>query len=374
MSKGKSLPIAALFMVLVIALALLGVGYALWSDTLEVDGTVHTGEVDMAFSPCATNDEGVDPGYEKDVASCDCALRAGDRGDGNGDNGPDGLTIRIENGYPSYSCEVSYDMTNIGSIPVHLYSVTEEYDAASLDYAQNCVDEGEAAVGPGYQLHPGEHVYCTIGLHVRQEAEENATYTLHKEYWWGQYNEEPPPSVEPGAPPTDWTKAAGVRFKGYNTGGEFYLGPMTSVSATPRVELDYNDFQTVGEKTYQISFSHESAENSVASSISSPDADLVFDFDTDGAPGCLVSDWDLMEIVVRDSRTDSGAALENVVLEAYGLGDFASVDVPGTPGFQQWAVTGFDFSQDFLVTADLVVDGFNGNESIKVEFNVGCLP
>jgi hypothetical protein len=36
-------------------------------------------------------------------------------------------------------------------------------------------------------------------------------------------------------------------------------------------------------------------------------------------------------------------------------------------------VTGFDFSQSFQVTADLVVDGYNGNESIKVEFNVGCL-
>ena len=35
MFKGKSLPIGTLFIVLVIMLALLGVGYALWSETLD---------------------------------------------------------------------------------------------------------------------------------------------------------------------------------------------------------------------------------------------------------------------------------------------------------------------------------------------------
>jgi hypothetical protein len=80
-----------------------------------------------------------------------------------------------------------------------------------------------------------------------------------------------------------------------------------------------------------------------------------------------------MEILVRDSLTTSGAALENVMLESFDLGDFGTVDKAGTPGWQNWTVTGFDFSQSFQVTADLVVDGYNGNESIKVEFNVGCL-
>jgi predicted ribosomally synthesized peptide with SipW-like signal peptide len=191
MLTKKSLPVGTLFMVLVILLALLGVGYALWSDTLVITGTVETGNVDMAFSPCTTNDEGVDPGYEKDVASCGCEPSDGDLSDGTDDTGPDALTISIENGYPSYSCEVSYDMTNMGSIPVHLYSVTEDYDPSALEYTQECVDESGDPVGIGYQLHTGEHVYCTIGLHVLQEAEEGGTYELTKEYLWGQYNEGP---------------------------------------------------------------------------------------------------------------------------------------------------------------------------------------
>ena len=50
MFKGKSLPVGTLFIVLVIMLALLGVGYALWSETLTISGTVSTGEVDVEFS------------------------------------------------------------------------------------------------------------------------------------------------------------------------------------------------------------------------------------------------------------------------------------------------------------------------------------
>jgi predicted ribosomally synthesized peptide with SipW-like signal peptide len=193
MFKGKSLPVGTLFMVLVIMLALLGVGYALWSDTLVIEGQVQTGEVDMAFSPCETDDDGIeddgiDPGG-KDVASCECALSTGSIED-DSDHGNDQLDITIAGGYPSYSCNVTYDMTNIGTVPVHLYSVTALYDVYALDVEQDCW-VGEESVGIGYQLHPGDSVDCDIDLHVRQEAAENDTLTLHKEYLWGQFNEGP---------------------------------------------------------------------------------------------------------------------------------------------------------------------------------------
>jgi predicted ribosomally synthesized peptide with SipW-like signal peptide len=195
MFKGKSLPVGTLFMVLVIMLALLGVGYALWSDTLVIEGQVQTGEVDMAFSPCGTNDSGTanDPGYDKHVASCECARSTGSIEDPS-DDGYDQLNITITKGYPSYSCNVTYDMTNIGTVPVHLYSVLAEYEPEELDVEQVCEVWDEVLldyvpVDIGYQLHPNESVDCSIDLHVRQEAAENDTLTLHKEYWWGQYNE-----------------------------------------------------------------------------------------------------------------------------------------------------------------------------------------
>ncbi len=48
--KKKALPVGTMFLVLVIALAFLGVGYAFWSETLTISGTVETGEVDVEFS------------------------------------------------------------------------------------------------------------------------------------------------------------------------------------------------------------------------------------------------------------------------------------------------------------------------------------
>jgi hypothetical protein len=180
------------------------------------------------------------------------------------------------------------------------------------------------------------------------------------------------PTVTPGPPA--WTRGAGVRYKGYNPGKEIFLGPMTSGSATPRVETEYNEFMTVVQKTYQITFDFDKDANAISTLITSPDASLTFDFDDpDSDPGCPAIDWDAMEILVRDSRTDSGAALENVTLDSFDLGNFATVEKGGTPGWQNWTVTGFDFSQSFTVTADLVVDGYIGSEAIKVEFNVGCL-
>ena len=41
--------------------ALTGVAYAYWTDSLEVQGTVNTGNIDVQFAEAWTNDEGVDP-------------------------------------------------------------------------------------------------------------------------------------------------------------------------------------------------------------------------------------------------------------------------------------------------------------------------
>ena len=51
--------------------------------------------------------------------------------------------------------------------------------------------------------------------------------------------------------------------------------------------------------------------------------------------GCAQDDWDVMEIIVRDSSSDSGVALKNVMLSfdmiAYPLGDFGLVVKVATP-------------------------------------------
>jgi hypothetical protein len=80
-----------------------------------------------------------------------------------------------------------------------------------------------------------------------------------------------------------------------------------------------------------------------------------------------------MNILVADSRTDGGVALRSVTLGSTALGDLGTVDRLGVLGGSNWTVHG-NLGRSFTLTADLVVDGFVGNEAIKVEFGVGCSP
>lgn len=175
MNGKRTLPFGLLTIAVVLALALMGVAYALWSETLEIDGTVHTGEVNVAFQNASDNDNGIDPNYDKDVADCEVALGA------NGDS----MTITITNGYPSYTCTVTYEFFNDGTIPVILNTVTEESDP-ELTITQTGPSEG-------FQLDAGEHVTATIAIHVEQEAEELSDYSFSKSFWWVQWNEYPQP-------------------------------------------------------------------------------------------------------------------------------------------------------------------------------------
>ncbi len=71
MKNHKKLLVIAL--VLAITMAGLGVGFAMWSETLTIDGTVGTGKVDAVFSTAECNDEGNDP-----VVAISTILKAAD--------------------------------------------------------------------------------------------------------------------------------------------------------------------------------------------------------------------------------------------------------------------------------------------------------
>jgi hypothetical protein len=57
---------------LVVGVASLGLAERLWSQTLSVEGTVDTEDMNVEFTDAYTNDDigSIDPGYDKDVASC----------------------------------------------------------------------------------------------------------------------------------------------------------------------------------------------------------------------------------------------------------------------------------------------------------------
>jgi hypothetical protein len=144
--------IGLLCLALVFALGALGVGYAMWSDTLYIDGTVYTGDVDVEFSSQMPNDSGgavadlstgdpaepgtwtypdidnpstwtwsgavqpeTDPDYPeyKEVASIDCNI----------DQATSTLTVTIDHGYPSYFGGVGFTIDNLGTVPVKILSM-----------------------------------------------------------------------------------------------------------------------------------------------------------------------------------------------------------------------------------------------------------
>ncbi len=108
-------------LVLVLALAVAGFSFAAWTEAININGTVNTGDIDPIFTAAFTNDDGVvndeqldpgddgtDPGQDKNVASKTAAI-SGDQKT---------VTCTINNGYPGYHADTFVTIKNDGSVPV----------------------------------------------------------------------------------------------------------------------------------------------------------------------------------------------------------------------------------------------------------------
>lgn len=192
-NQWKMLPLLFLGVLL-----LTGVAYGLWSETLLIDGVVHTGQVYGKWTSCICNDDGLDPlpnpwpySYpiptRKDVGKTTCTIDAAD---------PRILRLTIENGYPSYwgNCEVHF--ANTGTVPVVIrgYKVQpRNFTLATANGAEN----GEIWVrywdGVGTQMEPCPHDSCeqasSLQFHVEQPAKENFTYEFDVFVCIAQWNE-----------------------------------------------------------------------------------------------------------------------------------------------------------------------------------------
>jgi hypothetical protein len=178
---------------LLLVLASLGVAYGLWSQTLTIHGTVHTGEVDAVWSSCECIDRGLDPSLlpsppiPKDVGSTTCTIDA---------QNPHVLHLAVENGYPSYwnSCEVH--IRNAGTIPVNIsgYRVVPINFTRASAYGAG---DGELWVrywdGQGVQMDPCPDESCeqasSLQFHVEQAARENFLYEFEILVCVAQWNE-----------------------------------------------------------------------------------------------------------------------------------------------------------------------------------------
>ena len=240
MLKRKALPVGTLFMILILALAFLGVGYGMWSKLLVINGIVNTGKVDAIFVNAFTDDDGTVNNPEKDAGdigkcgeyqynadgSCDpdkfgpnptryikdvghCEAIVDLLADPTGET----LKVTVENGYPSYYCTVWFDILNSGTIPVMI----QEFSITPVDFENgkqvtvelshlSCGTQIDPAapVAPacasgieGTNCEPpdppsGEPVQADIHIHVEQSAEQTHTYTFTGHMKLVQWNEYDP--------------------------------------------------------------------------------------------------------------------------------------------------------------------------------------
>jgi hypothetical protein len=160
-----------MFAVLMIALMALGFAYGLWSKTLYINGTVNTGSVNAEFANVVCSDTGVDPGYDKDVASCNVGLS----------DDKQTMTVTISNAYPCYSCKIRYDVVNTGTIPVKIKSITVTNPSE--------VSVTVTGIKVGDQIDCGASEAGDLEIHVEQDAEQGATYTFSVTIYLVQWNE-----------------------------------------------------------------------------------------------------------------------------------------------------------------------------------------
>jgi hypothetical protein len=220
MYSKKALPVGTMFLVLVIALALLGVGYALWSETLTIQGTVQTGEVDVEFSTHPVEEcidiNGVltcpEPLEKADAANCTVEFLGGET-DPNGDNGANLLQVTVTGMYPSYHCKVGFDVTSTGNVPVHVW-----LPEATGDIPAWVATNFEDCYTAGIQLHEGQSTgLCTMDIHFTNDQappENSGPITFGWTILATQFNEDP-------APPADiiTVTSANLNFSATGWGG-----------------------------------------------------------------------------------------------------------------------------------------------------------
>lgn len=193
--KRGLVPGGAVFMGLVISLAIMGVGYGLWSDTLRISGAVSTGAVNANFR-VSELDEGLrrgapegpaDNGQNEDkeaggIDTAECytrvtattadALSPTDSIDEVSTAlASDILFVAIRNGYPSFNCYVDFAVVNVGSIPVKVQRpVLSAFNERAL------LVEFESCYESGLEVPPGKAAECTLHVHVERGAQPNTIY------------------------------------------------------------------------------------------------------------------------------------------------------------------------------------------------------
>jgi hypothetical protein len=369
------------------------------------------------YLECSDTEPGIQfERYPKNVARCDAEFF--DEG-----QNQSGLSIWVDNAYPSYWCTILADLGNDGTVPVKLQGInwTVELDTGEgpfpidginpVDPAQIIEDGGydldpgvfppetawfivEGADTPahdldlifsdlefascGYQLDPGANPEFFIHVHPYQGAVQGANYRINADFEWVNYNEYRPENAygcagaggggyEPIDPPADKTKGFAVRYKSMNDTGDFdaYLG-VGDLGDGNRSQARWPGNPVVWPTSSGTNFAFDPGAGEIYTELDAgldpAGPDIQLDYPVAWS-GCPAGEFQFMEIFVRDENV----SFNGVHINGFPLGDFT--------GTGTWAFAG-DFGGGFHMDGQVEHGTLTStsNEFYKVEVLVGCAP
>lgn len=218
----KNTKLLTIPMVLIVALAMAGIAYAHWSQTLYIEGTVHTNTFTLGFTEltCAekyVDEHGIKQDGEylgKDVGWFECEMANLITDPVTGLSGNEKCIVTIHNAYPCYWVHITFVITNLGTTPAHFKDLRiidptgelnfvwdipwpaspakghmwKDFNGDGVESPDEEILNFEVIDGWDAQLHTGDMLKAEVDVHLKQPAEQGHTYEFVVEIEGIQWN------------------------------------------------------------------------------------------------------------------------------------------------------------------------------------------
>lgn len=217
--KGRLGKFGTIFLALALCLAGTGAAFAMWSDTVTIEGTVESGEFGVGFWEVLCVEDPESEG--KDVGNITCTMmdQKGEKFDPYlGEMKPvyERILVTLNNTYPCYSVHIVHTVVNFGTVPAIVTSYDMSDPTGELNFLWITAPPASPAYGCfwkdfngngvfdqvteevinvklvnliGEQLEPCSEEKGEMDLHLKQPAEQGHVYHILAVITGVQWNE-----------------------------------------------------------------------------------------------------------------------------------------------------------------------------------------